>query len=45
MSIRIISETVNADKKTVKKKLYDILNMKKVCAYMQVDISLFQLRK
>ncbi|KAJ8943718.1 hypothetical protein NQ318_012485 [Aromia moschata] len=32
MSIRMIAETVNADKETVRKNLHDKLNMKKVCA-------------
>ncbi len=32
MSIRMIVETVNADKETVKKLLHDKLNMKKICA-------------
>ncbi|KYN33876.1 hypothetical protein ALC56_11689 [Trachymyrmex septentrionalis] len=32
MSIRMIAETVNADKETVRKILRDELNMKKVCA-------------
>lgn len=32
MSIRMIAETVNADKETVRKILHDELNMNKVCA-------------
>ncbi|KAG5324165.1 SETMR methyltransferase, partial [Acromyrmex heyeri] len=32
MSIRMIAETVNADKETIRKILHDELNMKKVCA-------------
>ncbi len=32
MSIRMIAETVNTDKETVRKILHDELNMKKVCA-------------
>jgi transposase len=32
VSIRMIAETVNADKETVRKILHDELNMKKVCA-------------
>lgn len=32
MSIRMIAETVSADKETVRKILHDELDMKKVCA-------------
>ncbi len=31
MSIRMIAETVNADKVTIRKILHDELSMKKVC--------------
>jgi hypothetical protein len=34
MRVRMIAETVNADKETVRKILHDKLNMKKVCAKM-----------